>query len=163
MPPRSYHAVATLDSKPAILQGAFFDSRFGMQRTVAALIECAVWHGHWTNVLYPQRFNVLASLLEWHARALRPRFTGNDLYALLFAAIHSAYLVPCDFATAKQLDNYEPESLQREGIHAFLLKTGCEILRFLPRHEQDAYSHLEEKFRLYLASEYKRLHSVLHQ
>ena len=41
MPLRTYHAVATIGLKPAILQGMFFDSWYVMKCTLTGLVECA--------------------------------------------------------------------------------------------------------------------------
>jgi hypothetical protein len=167
MPPRSYHAVVTLDLKPGVLQGAFFDSRYGMRRTLAGLVECAVWHNHWTNTLYNERFVILAFLLDWHARAPphKARFTGENLYSLLFAAKYSAWLLPFTATTPEMLSAFNPESLldshDPKGVHAFLRQRANQVLKLLPPHEKTLYRNLERTFKTYIAHEYKSMHKVL--
>ncbi len=163
MPPRLYHAVATIEFQPAVLQGAFFDSCYGIQHMLGGLIECAVWHTHWTNVLYTECPILLAYLLDWHAQAPpnNPRFIGENLYALLFAAKYSKWLVPIKAHTAHALTSFNPESIggsnDPDGVHDFLLKRANQLLMLLPSHEQASYQHLEGTFKTYLASEYKAM------
>jgi hypothetical protein len=167
MPPRSYHAVVTLGFQPAVLQGAFFDSCYGMRRMLGGLIECAIWHSYWTNMLYDERPFLLAFLLDWHARSLpnNARFTGQNLYSLLFMAKHSVWLIPFTASTPDALISFTPESFcdtrDSDGVHAFLRGTGNQLLRQLPPDEQSLYRDLERTFKAYLAHEYKALYEVL--
>ena len=167
MPPRSYHAVATLNFRPAVLQGAFFDSRYGMRRTLSGLVECAVWHKHWTNTAYNERFVLLAFLLDWHARAPpnKPRFTGENLYSLIFAAKYSVWLLPLTAHSAAALSAFNPESLRNsddpDGVHAFLLWRANQVLKTLPKNELVLYRNLERTFKVYIGHEYASMHDVL--
>src|SRR5260370_16051802 len=163
MPPRPYQAVATIEFQPAVLQGAFFDSCYGMQHMLGELIECAVWHTHWTNVLYTEHPILLAYLLDWHAQAPpnNPRFIGENLYALLFAAKYSKWLVPIKAHTAYALTSFNPESIggfnDPDGVHDFLLKRANQLLMLLPSHEQASYPPLASPSNTCLPTKYTTL------
>jgi hypothetical protein len=167
MPSRTFHAVATLGLKPAVLQGTFFDSRYVMKRTLAGLVECALWHEHWTNTLYKERFVILAFLLDWHARAPphKARFTGENLYALLFAAKYSTWLVPFTAATPQALSAYNPASLldshDPHGVHAFLLRRANQVIQLLSSNEKFLFRDFERTFKDHIGHEYKALYDVL--
>ena len=173
MPPRSFHFVATVDpsstrSTAAVLQGFFFDSRHGMRRMLGGMVECAIWHRQWTNVLYNDRFKLLAFLIEWHARAQKPtqRFIGENLYALLFAAKYNLWLRPVDSTSAADLENYVPSlddivDEEERKVSVFLTKMADHLLNLLETNERSLYEELETDFKKYLASEYKRLYDFL--
>ena len=161
MPAGCFHFVATADpcpekSTPAVMQGFFFDSRYGMHRTLGALVQCAIWHKEWTNVLYDDRLKLLAFLLDWHARA--PKFSGEQLYSLLFAAHHHAWLRPIKRNTTEALQAYNPLSSTLHGtkndVGRFLSETAACVLSRLSSSEKASYCRLEEKFKTYLQSEY---------
>jgi hypothetical protein len=134
---------------------------------LGGLVECAVWHSHWTNTLYGDRFLILAFLLDWHARSLpnNPRFTGQNLYSLLFMARFSVWLVPLSIPSAKAFTSFTPESLRDthdpHGVHFFLRQKGGQLLRQLPSNEQSLCRDLEHTFKAYLANEYEVLYKVL--
>jgi hypothetical protein len=138
------------------MQGFFFDSRYCMRQTLGALIQCAIWHKEWTNVLYDDRLKLLAFLLDWHARA--PKFSGEQLYSLLFAAHYHAWLRPITRSTAETLQAYNPLFSTLHGtkndVGRFLSETAARVLSRLSSDEKALYSHLEEKFKTYLQSEY---------
>ena len=167
MPSRTYHAVATVGLKPAILQGMFFDSWYVMKRTLARLVECALWHNHWTNTLYKECFVILAFLLDWHAQAPphKARFTGENLYMLLFAAKYSTWLVPFTAATPKELSAYNPASLldshNSNSIHAFLLRRANQVIHLLPPREMTLFRNFERTFKAHIGDEYKSMYCVL--
>lgn len=161
MPPGCFHFIATADpcqekSTPAVMQGYFFDSRYAMRRTLGALVQCAIWHKEWTNVLYDDRLKLLAFLLDWHARA--PKFSGEQLYSLLFAAHYHPWLRPIERNTAEALQAYNPLSSTlhrtRNDIGKFLSETAARVLSRLSSGEKASYLHLEEIFKTYLQSEY---------
>jgi hypothetical protein len=161
MPPGSFHLVGTVDrsdakSTPAAMQGFFFDSCYGMRRTLSGLVQCAIWHNEWTNVLYNDRLKLLAFLLDWHARA--PKFSGEQLYSLLFAAYYHSWLRPIEHTTVEAMQSYHPLSKlhgARQDIGKFLSNTAERIFNRLNNNEKALYSDLEVKFRNYLLSEYK--------
>jgi hypothetical protein len=134
---------------------------------LGGLIECAVWHSHWTNTLYNDRFALLAFLLDWHARAPphNPRFVGENLYALLFTAKYSVWLLPLTAPDAETLHRFNPESLRDshdpDGLHAFLQQRANQVLQRLPPKEKVLYRNLERTFKAHLASEYQSLCKVL--
>ena len=167
MPSRTYHAVVTLHLKPAVLQGTFFDSQYVMKHMLAGLVECALWHNHWMNMLYKECFIILAFLLDWHARVPlhKVRFTGENLYMLLFAAKYSTWLVPFTAATPKELSTYNPASLlvshDSNGIHAFLLHRANQVLKLLPPCETTLFWNFERTFKAHIGHEYKSMYNVL--
>ena len=167
MPLRMYYAITTIGLKPAILQGMFFDSRYVMKHTLARLVECALWHDHWTNTFYKERFVILAFLLNWNAWAPphKARFTGENLYVLLFAAKYSMWLVPFTAATPKELSTYNPTSLldphDSNSIHAFLLCRANQVLHFLPPCEMTLFRNFERTFKVHIGNEYKSMYHVL--
>lgn len=160
MPPGSFHLVGTVDrsdarSNPAAMQGFFFDSRYNMRRTLGGLVQCAIWHKEWTNVLYNDRLKLLAFMLHWHTRA--PKFSGEHLYSLLFAAYYHPWLRPIKQTTVEAMQSYHPLSRLHGGqdIGSFLSKTAERIFNRLDDEQKALYSHLEVKFKTYLLSEYK--------
>jgi hypothetical protein len=168
LPPRSYHAVLTIDSSPddsnsALLQGFFFDTRYGMRRMLAGMVECAMWHRCWTNVLYRDRFKLLAFLLEWHAQspATQPKFTDINLHALLFAAKYSAWLLPLSLDTPEAMVSYDPQQVfsdeNTSDVLLYLTQRGIELIASLPSIEYISYQRLEREFIGYLAHEFKAL------
>lgn len=170
MPPGSRHAVATIDSSdkdsnPAILQGFFFDSRYGMRRMLGAMVEYAVWHTQWSNVLYEDRFKLLAFLLDWHARSSSQdaKFVGQDLHAVLFAARHSQWLEPLFMNSRQELREYDPRSLpDSHGIHNFLVRRANQLLQVLPTSEVNIYRALETEFKNYIDQQLKAFYECLH-
>jgi hypothetical protein len=173
MPPRSFHLVATVHpsntkSTAAVLQGFFFDSRHGMRRMLGGMVECAIWHRQWTNVLYNDRFKLLAFLLEWHARAPKStkRFVGENLYALLFAAKYNLWLRPIQSTSAQDMEKYAPSlehivDEEERNISIFLTTTAERLLKLLQTDEKSLYDQLETHFKNYLAHEFQRLHATL--
>jgi len=134
---------------------------------LGGLIECAVWHKHWTNVTYSDRPFILAFLLDWHARSLpnNARFTGENLYSLLFMAKYSIFLVPFDATTAEADASLTPELFHYKydphGVHAFLKRAGNQLLRRLPSDEQSLFCSLEATFKAHLLNEYAALFRVI--
>jgi len=161
MPPGSFHLVATVDrsvtkSTPAVMQGFFFDSRYGMHRMLGALVQCAIWHKQWTNVLYNDRLKMLVFLLDWHSRA--PKFSGENLFSLLFAAHYHSWLLPITPNTAEEMQMYHPLARTCAGgtfaPNKFLMNTARSLFNRLDDNEKALYSGFETKFRTYLITEY---------
>lgn len=172
MPPGSRHAVATIDlsakdSNSAILQGFFFDSRHGMRRMLGSLVEFAVWNLQWSNVEYRDRFKLLAYFLEWHARApcWDPKLVGENLYAVLFAAKFSAWLIPMDVEKKKELAAYTPESAidssDSKDVHQHLLRRANQVLISLSEDKRVKYKAFEDEFKNYLSRQIQELYTTL--
>jgi hypothetical protein len=137
MLPGSFHLVGTVDqsknkSTPAAMQGFFFDSRYSMRQTLGGLVQCAIWHKEWMNVLYNDRLKLLAFLLDWHNRA--PKFSGEHLYSLLFAAYYHAWLWPIKENTMQAMQSYHSLSRlhgTRHDIGRFLSKTTVTVALYI--------------------------------
>ena len=82
------------------------------------------------------------------------RFTGENLYMLLFAAKYSTWLVPFTAATPKELSTYNPASLlvshDSNGIHAFLLHRANQVLKLLPPCKTTLFWNFERTFKAHL-------------
>lgn len=174
MPPRTYHAVATVDlgafaSSPALLHGVFYDTWHHMEATLASLIECAIWHQQWTNAVYGHRFQQIAYMLQWHVSKPRTHslFKKRSLYALLFIACAAEWLLPIESQGKPQdwLRAYDPGnpsasiavSTESREVFNWLRKTSNQVLSALSTSDVREFRKFSNIYANHYMSELERL------
>jgi hypothetical protein len=174
MPPRTYHAVATVDrsgfaSSPALLHGVFYDTRLNMEATLAGLIECAIWHEQWTNSVYGHRFRQIAYMLKWHVSKPRTHrlFKKRSLYALLFISCAGEWLLPIESQGKTQdwlraFDPGDPSaniavSTESREVFNWLYKTSQEAFIELSATDAGEFIQFQNLYVNYYKSELARL------
>lgn len=178
LPPRTYHAVATVDlagfaSSPGLLHGVFYDTRHHMEATLAGLIECAIWHEQWTNAVYGHRFRQIAYMLQWHVSKPRTHtpFKKRSLYALLFIACAAEWLLPIESQGKPQdwLREYDPGnpsaniavSTEPQEVFNWLRKTSNNALSALSASDVVEFQKFSKVYVNHYKSELERLVPLL--
>lgn len=165
MPPGTYHAVATVEMEgipfsPTVLHSTFYNSLFGLEKTLASAIQNSVWYREWTNIVHNQRFLCIAYMLEWF-KPVHGSMDSRDLPSL-FALVLMGLCAPGLLATYEDIDpqlwtEWNPfEDLGDNSLMPYLQLKAQERIQEFPPAVRMQFDQFVDRFLDYWGSERRR-------